>query len=110
MTATKKKIEEIISAYKSGPFYVQSGDGWMHEFEAFKQSRAPRWNVQADKFASLKHKKTDILERGLTVMPTTLFTIFKRQLSLEEWKWFDSVGGKKWFAKKFKEFRFSDTV
>ena len=102
METTKQKIDEIIKDYKDSEIFKP-------EWEAFKRSRRLKKNLQVDDYSTFQGKEGAI-ERGLTEIPATLHTIMKRHLNEEQYKWYESLKGKKWLAKKYKEFAMSEKV
>lgn len=67
-----------------------------------KQMEINRLNT-FNKFAEVKH--TDAIERKIVEYPETLYVILLDKLSSEEFTWFSSKEGARWFAKKYPEFR-----
>lgn len=96
---TKEHIEKLVRDYTTL---------CQEEYGAFCASNKIKQNNTSDDFAELKG--TDYLVRKLYEIPETLHTILKAQLSSEDWVWFNSQEGSKWFAKKFKAFRAAQRV
>ncbi len=105
-----KRIDGIIAGYKAGPFYVNLPNGKVvHEWKAFQMGKKVKLKLQQDEFASVKGGD-EFIKRGLLDMPNTLFWIFKRQLTEDEWKWFESEQGKLWIAKHYSVLRYGEKL
>lgn len=73
------------------------------EFQlAMKEKRANA----SDSFGEVQG--SEIVERKMHEIPETLYTIFKMKLSEEDWKYFQSKEGTRWFAKHYPQFRTSE--
>ena len=97
MDSAKIKIRQYTEAYKTvEPFTT--------EYQNFLQGRRAKqaFNTSDNKHAAVKG--SGVTERLLTEIPETLYTMLYRQLTPEEWMWFDSVKGKTWYANEYREF------
>ena len=95
----KLKIEKIVKGYAKA---------YPDEFEAFKKGVKQKLYIQRDKFASTKNM--DFVIRGLYEIPETLLGLLKLKLTMDEWKFYESKEGGRWFAKKFKEFAIAEKI
>lgn len=100
MDSAKIKIRQYTEAYRTvEPF--------RNEYQMFLSGRreAVRRNtdVHDNKFAEVKGG-AGVTERLLTEVPETLYTILYKQLTPEEWMWFESVPGKTWYGSEYREF------
>lgn len=93
---TKNLITDIVKDYST--FFPD-------EFAMFKKHMAESVKDSINDYAEIKH--VDTLERKLFEMPETLFSMMKKRLPQDDWDWFRSLDGSRWFAKKFKQFRSS---
>ena len=76
-----------------------------HEFEAFKKGTKEKRANASDAFGTVQG--ATIIERKMHEIPETLYTIFKMKLSEDDWGYYQSKEGTRWFAKQFPEFRTS---
>lgn len=95
MNEAQKKIKDLVDGYKE-MFY----DEYIAVCNILKKKRANR----TDSFADLS-KDTDTIDRQLNEYPETLHTILYANLSPEEFTYFNSKEGARWFTSKYKEFR-----
>ena len=98
MDSAKIKIRKYTEAYKTvEPFKTE----YLNFLKSVRAKQA--LNTSSNKHAAIKDG-LGVTERLLTEVPETLHTLLYRRLSPEEWVWFDSLNGKKWLAKEYKEF------
>lgn len=93
MTIIQTKIHGIVLDYKSL---------FASEYEAFKQMQSFKQFNLKDKFAEVKG--ADMIERKLTELPETLWTMFTKTLNDEEMDYIKSVKGQKWLMRSFPVF------
>lgn len=67
--------------------------------ESIQNSR----EIQKDEFASTG-QDSSYLQQLSTIIPETLDNLFQEGLKEEEWLYYKSIEGTRWFAKRFKEF------
>jgi hypothetical protein len=96
----KEKITNIIKDYR-----LLFGD----EFKAFGQAMRTKQKEAKDKFGQIG--KTDYIERKIWEMPVTLYEMFEKQLTEDEFnQFFRSQSNKltvnqKWFLKTYPVFK-----
>lgn len=76
------------------------------EWEQFNKAMKEKRANSNDDFGVVQG--ADIIERKMHEIPETLYTIFKMKLNEEDWGFFQSKEGTRWFAKQFPEFRTSE--
>jgi len=90
MDSAKDKITKVVQEY----CLVN-----VSEFEQFKtQIAAGRSNLRTD-FAEVRG--SDLIERALWEAPETLTTMILIRLESEEYTWFKTKEGARWFASRF---------
>lgn len=94
----QEKISEIVQDYIR--LYPE-------EYETFKQAQVVKVEAQRTKFGEAK---ADVLTRKLHEVPEALFTMLKFRLTEDEFEYFESLEGAKWFAKHFLQFRAAEKV
>ena len=100
MKTAQDKIIEYVIAYK---------ELFADEYQQFLIGRKEKIDMNLTKFAE-PDKDLPSIDRQLHEIPNTLFTILKTRLKEEEWAYFDSIKGSRWFARKYKEFRSAERV
>lgn len=96
----KEKIEGIVDRY-----IEENAD----EFNDFKLSKRTRYeNLDNSEFAKVKNSET--LQVLLHEVPEVLHNMLWNELSEEEWDFYISREGSRWFARKFPIFRVGDKV
>jgi len=91
LIATKHKITHVVRDYEK--FLKSDYDAYLN----VKKEREP-----LNEFSEFKG--FDILERHLIEFPEILFFILQKVLLKDEWNWFASKRGQRWFASTFNEF------
>lgn len=76
------------------------------EWESFQSAMKVKLNDSKDDFG--KVEGSDLVDRKLFEMPETLYTILTMKLSKEDFDWFKTVEGARWFAKQYPQFRTSE--
>jgi len=76
------------------------------EWEAFKEAMEVKLGQSKDAFGEIAD--SELIERKLFEMPETLYTILDMKLSKEDFSWFKTKEGSRWFAKQYPQFRTSD--
>ncbi len=79
------------------------------EYSLFKGQNIKRSHSQKNKFASVG-KGQGALERKITEVPETLFTMMTVNLPLEDMEYYKSKNGTRWFAGQFPEFRIAGRI
>jgi len=99
MNDLKKKIENIVSDYKTI---------FPKEYIAVIKLVSSKRSQQQGKFAETKGDHA--IERGLYEIPETLDGLLNNNLTLEERKHYKTKPMARWFAKRFPEFRLGKRV
>lgn len=96
MDGAKTKIRQYVESYKE----VFSG-----EFRSFMQAQKPKLDdlAKSNKYAEVKG--SDVVERQLGEMPETLFLLLQKNLTAQEYIWYQSMPGQAWFFNTFTEFK-----
>ena len=89
----KQKIDKSVKDY------IQM---FPEEFEAFKKAHRIKVDMQANKFAS--SERDSMVERALHDVPETLYSSLRLKLNDDEFNYFPSKAGARWFAKKYPVF------
>jgi hypothetical protein len=98
METAKIKIRQYTEAYKTvEPFKSE----YLQFLKGVKAKQA--LNTSSNKHAAVQGG-VGVTERLLTEVPETLHVMLFRQLTDEEWMWFQSIEARKWFANSYKEF------
>jgi len=94
MREAKIKIEECVTEYKQV---------FTEEYILFKQFVIDnRKELRDEDYGSVEGDH--IVERKLLEMPETFYAFLLKALTSEEFKWFKTKTGHRWFARKFNEF------
>lgn len=93
---TKKKVIEAVNFYKR--VFSKEYDEFIKTIPLKKKLRFPNGKTKGD----------EVVSRIVSEYPETLYTMFNLSFSKEDWAWFDSEQGRKWFFKEYLEFRASE--
>ncbi len=94
--STKNLLCVIVKEYKR--IFPQ-------EYSLFCDSVSQRKSNQHDDFGGFsKEKSMDFIERAVGEWPDTLNTMIKMKLPDDDYKWFRTKPGTRWFVKRFPEF------
>lgn len=99
MTSAKHKIEQVIIQYKKL---------FKNEYDQFIAGKAERLNLNKDEFGS--SGEDTLVERVVLELPETLHNLINKKLNKDESGYYESKEGKRWVAKKYKEFRASEKI
>lgn len=100
MTEAKTKITEYETAYRNV---------FPQEYADFLKGQKVKLDLLGEnKFAEMKG--SDIINRRLGEMPETLYAMFQTRLTPEEFTWFRSQEGGRWFFKTFPQYRETKTI
>lgn len=96
MDSAKIKINKYVEVYK---------DVFKGEFRDFIKGLKPKVDdlQKENKFA--KVEGSEIVERQLGEMPETLFLMLTKNLGPEEYAWWQSQAGQKWFFNNHQDFK-----
>ncbi len=75
------------------------------EWADFQKAIKEKLSLSKDDFGKLEG--SDLVERKLFEIPETLYTILKMKLAAEDWEWFGTKEGARWFAGHYPQFRTS---
>ena len=79
------------------------------EYDIFHRIMQKKQANQKDDFSSLD-KASTLLEQSMLEYPETLYYIFQKFLDEDDWNYFNSKKGVRWFARRFPEFRIAKKV
>jgi hypothetical protein len=96
----QQKIIDTVTAYKQ--FYLED---YLAVVKEVKNKRDDLKN----KFGDMS-KTTDVLERPLNELPSTLFFLLGKALSEDEMKYWYTTKGLYWFGRQFPEFRVTKSI
>lgn len=99
MVETQSKITNIVSEYKRL---------FPDEYKLFVKEMRGKKDVQSNQFSEIKGDMS--LERALLEYPETFYTILRIRLTDDDWKYFDTKPGVRWFAKTFPEFAIAQKI
>src|SRR5438128_1822017 len=98
MIEAQMKIDGFVDAYQK--LYKE-------EFAEFLKGQKAK-ALDRTKWGEMK--ASDYVIRGLVEIPETLYNLLHMRLEPDEWKYFDSLEGKKWFGKKYPQYLITDKI
>lgn len=99
MEDIKKKIISVVNEYKN--VYKEEYDLFCTQIKLVQKS-------QTNEFSEIQN--SDMVERKIAEYPETLLGVIKARLSHDEFKYFETKEGTRWFVKQFKEFSVSQKI
>lgn len=91
---TKSKISRVISEYKR-LFPV--------EYSTFCSGIQQKVSLNANKHGEIKN--AEYITRIIAEYPETMYAAFKLNLNEDDWGFFDSTKGMRWFVEAYPEFK-----
>ena len=74
------------------------------EYKTFLEGNKEKISLNKDKFGTVTKGKVDYLERKIGEYPETLHAAFKIKFNEQDWDYFNSKQGFRWFVKHFPQF------
>lgn len=102
MKIAKQEISEAVKEYKK-VFYPEY-------LEVVELLKAKRKALEDKDYATVVKDSGSFLDRALTEIPETLYTVLLQGLSKESLKYYKSKEGTRWFAREFPEFRLGKKI
>lgn len=99
LETTQGKLRNATKLYKST---------YQKDYEAVVEICRQKRDTNKNKTGSLEGDH--VMERALVEYPEDLDILFIQNLDEEEYNWFGTTEGKRWFAKEFPEFRIAHEI
>lgn len=101
MDSAKTKIKTVAESY------IRLFPG---EYEAFKDGVRTKRSSQRDDYGTMRKGSGDYVERVSHEIPERMYAALRGVLEQDEWDWFRSIPGTRWFARTFRQFAVIEKV